>query len=148
MINKAVEALLLENADCFLIPDDKVIHVMDEHTLDHAILVLTQARYSKIVVLNRAGKIAGLLALSDIVSRMFDLTTIDPNNLEGLKVKDVMSTVVPLITDPFDVEVILNKLVDHPFLVVVDEYETFTGIVTRKEVLKSVNHMVHSLSDK
>lgn len=146
MINKTVEERLLENSDCFLIPDDKVVHVMDEHSIDHAILVLTQARYSKIVVLDREGKIAGLLALSDIVNKMFDLTGIDPSNLEGLKVKDLMSTDVPVITDPFDVEVILNKLVDQAFLVVVDEYNVFTGIVTRREVLKSVNHLVHTIN--
>lgn len=145
MISEVVEELLLENSDCFLIPDDKVIHVMDENTLDHAILVLTQASYNKIVVLNREGKIVGLLGLSDIVNRMFDLTKIDPANLEGLLVSDVMSTDVPTITDPFDVEVILSKLVDNPFLAVVDEYDSFTGIVTRKEVLKSVNHMVHEI---
>lgn len=146
MISEVVEALLLENSDCFLIPDEKVIHVMDENPLNHALLVLTQASYNQIVVLNREGQIVGLLGLSDIINKMFDVTEINPSLLDGLSVSDAMRTEFPVITDPFDVENILHKLVDSPFLAVVDEYRTFTGIVTRKEILKSVNHMVHTIN--
>lgn len=145
MISEVVEALLLENSDCFLIPDEKVIHVMDENPLNHALLVLTQASYNQIIVLNREGKIVGLLGLSDIINKIFDVTEIEPSHLDGLTVRDAMKTDFPVITDPFDVENILHKLVDHPFLAVVDEHNSFTGIVTRKEILKSVNHMVHQL---
>ncbi|QIL46738.1 CBS domain-containing protein [Vagococcus coleopterorum] len=145
MISEAVENILLKNADCFLVSDEKVAHVMDENPLTHALLMLTQVKYTRIPVLNREGHIVGLIGLSNIVNQMFDLAEIDPSNLEGLLVKDVMETEVPIITDPFDVEDILHKLVDHPFLAVVDEYNCFTGIVTRREILKSVNHLVHEI---
>ena len=35
--------------------------------------------------------------------------------------------------------------IDQPFLVVVDDEGCFTGIVTRREIMKSVNYMIHDL---
>ncbi|MDF0480289.1 CBS domain-containing protein [Vagococcus sp. PNs007] len=145
MIGNKVKELLLENEDCFLIPDEKVAHVMDENPLNHALLVLSKVSYSRIPVLNRKGEIVGLIGLSHIMDAMFDLTEIDPENLNGRLVKDVMDTAIKTITLPYDIEYIMHLLVDHPFVPVVDENNCFAGIVTRREILKSVNHLAHSL---
>ncbi|GMC04309.1 hypothetical protein K4E_18530 [Enterococcus thailandicus] len=39
----------------------------------------------------------------------------------------------------------LHLLVNSPFLPVVTEEKVFKGIITRKELLKAVNFMVHEL---
>ena len=44
-----------------------------------------------------------------------------------------------------ELEDILHLLVDASFLPVVNEDNVFEGIMTRKEILKSVNHLVHEL---
>ena len=147
MIGNAVKTLLLENEENFLIPDDKVAHVMDINPLNHALLVLTKVKYTRIPVLDREGRIVGMIGLSDIVNVMFDLSEIDPDNLAGLVVADVMERDIKTISEPFDIEYILHLLVDHPFVPVVDQVGHFTGILTRKEILKSVNHMAHTLEN-
>lgn len=42
-------------------------------------------------------------------------------------------------------EEVLHLLVDASFLPVVDDNQRFKGIITRKEILKAVNHMAHEL---
>ncbi|WP_314064118.1 cyclic-di-AMP-binding protein CbpB [uncultured Vagococcus sp.] len=148
MIGNAVKTLLLKNEDSFLIPDEKVAHVMDTNPLNHALLVLTKVKYTRIPVLNREGEFVGLIGLSDIVNAMFDLTEIDPDNLTDLCVRDVMDTEIDTITQPYDIEYILHLSVDSPFIPVVDSNNHFAGIVTRKEILKSVNHLVHTLENE
>ena len=56
-----------------------------------------------------------------------------------------MQTDVPTIGLPYDIEEILHLLVDQPFLVVVDKNRIFTGIVTRREIMKGFNYTAHEL---
>lgn len=147
MIGKAVKEILLSNEETFLIPGEKVAHVMDTHPLNHALLVLTKVNYTKIPVLNRQDEIVGLIGLSEIVNAMFDVTEIDPDNLDDLFVKDVMDQRFKTIKQPYDIEYILHLLVDHPFIPVVDDAEKFMGILTRKEILKAVNQLAHTLEN-
>ena len=148
MIGNAVKEILLNNQDSFLIPGEKVAHVLDTHPLNHALLVLTKVSYTKIPVLNREDEIVGLIGLSEIVNAMFDVTEIDPSNLDDLVVADVMDTDFKTLNLPFDIEYILHVLVDHPFVPVVDQAKKFSGILTRKEILKSVNQLAHTLENE
>ena len=59
-----------------------------------------------------------------------------------------METEFPTITFNTDIEDVLNELVDHSFLCITNDEQEFVGIVTRKEVLKRVNYMVHELNRK
>ena len=48
MINRVVQDLLLEEKDKLFIVADKVAILEEDHTLDHAMLVLTHVRYIKL----------------------------------------------------------------------------------------------------
>ena len=52
MISKAVEQMLNQRKDKFLIPAEIVANVQETNTLDHAFLVLTKVKYAKIPVLD------------------------------------------------------------------------------------------------
>ena len=43
-------------------------------------------------------------------------------------------------------EDVLRDLVDQSFICITNENQEFLGIVTRKEVLKRINFMVHELT--
>lgn len=148
MIGNAVKEMLMKNQETFLIPGEEVAHVLDTHPLNHALLVLTKVNYTKIPVLNREDEIVGLIGLSEIVAAMFEVTEIEPANLDHQIVRDVMDTSFKKLHLPFDIEYILHVLVDHPFVPVVDQQEHFIGILTRKEILKSVNQLVHTIENE
>ncbi|GKS80837.1 CBS domain-containing protein [Ligilactobacillus pabuli] len=147
MIAKAVEQLMEQRKDKFMIPAELVANVLENNNLEHAFLVLTKIRYAKIPVLDSKQHFKGLLSLSMITETMLGLNGIDPSKLSRATVADVMETDVKTVQPPFKLEDILHILVDENFVVVTDEEGVFTGIITRRELLKSVNHMAHEIGD-
>lgn len=147
MIGKKTQNLLLENQDEFIIPGENVATVLYSHPLEHALLVLSKVGYNQIPVLDSEDHLVGLISLANIVDKMMGLTGVDTQCLEGLTVADVMEVNVPCIKE-FDLEDILHLLVNRSFLPQVDEAGVFVGIITRQEILKSVNHLVHQLEKR
>ena len=61
MIAKSIESLFEQRQDHFLIPAEIVANVQETNHLDHAFLVLTKIKYSKIPVLDNEQHFKGLL---------------------------------------------------------------------------------------
>lgn len=150
MIGNAVKELLLENEANLLVDGENVATLMDTNNLEHALLVLTNIGYSRIPVLNKDEKFVGLVSLSNVVSEMFETEKIDPDRLSHILVADVMDTDVKTVSvsTPYNIEKILNLLVNTNFIPAVDDDNNFKGIITRREILKSVNHLAHELELK
>lgn len=148
MIDSAVKRMLTDHQEKFLIPGSMVANVMDTNNLYHAFLVLTKVRYAKIIVLDRDGKYRGLLSLPMITEQMLETESVDVEKLKHIKVEQVMQTDAPTIVDPYDVEQNLHLLTDQPFLPVVADNGDFTGIVTRREIFKAVNHLAHDIDEE
>ncbi|OJG12296.1 hypothetical protein RU93_GL000226 [Enterococcus aquimarinus] len=145
LIGKYTEELLKENQENFIVPAENVATVLYNHPLEHALLVLSKVGYAKIPVLDSEDRLVGLISLANIVNKMMGLTGFEYQLLEGLTVADVMEVNVPKVKQTEELEDILHLLVDASFLPVVNEDNVFEGIMTRKEILKSVNHLVHEL---
>lgn len=148
MLSATVRRLLTARENKFMIPADVVANVQESNNLEHALLVLTKIGYAKIPVLDSDGRFKGLLSLPMITNQMLGLDGIDTSVLGTMTVRDVMERDVATIKTPYDVEEVLRLLIDRNFLVVVDEKNHFMGIVTRREVMKSVNYMVHTLGEQ
>ena len=148
MIGKYTEALLLESQENVLVPADNVATVLYSHPLEHALLFLSKVGYAKITVLDSEDHLVGLISLANIIDRMMELTGFDTTLLNELTVSDVMEVNVPTVQPTAEFEDILHLLVNSSFLPVVDEEKVFQGIITRKEILKSVNHLVHELEKR
>ena len=146
MIHKRIQELLLEDRDKLFIDAEKVAILQEDHTLEHAMLVLTNVRYSLIPVLNKKNKIVGLISLAMILQKITGVEQIHMNQLGKYKVREVMRTEFPIIHQDTQVEEVLNELVDESFICIVNEENEFVGIVTRKELLKRINFMVHELT--
>lgn len=145
MIERTAETLIENQREHFLIPADKVANVFESNPLDHAFLVLTKVRYSKIPVLDNEQHFKGLISLAMITDSMLGLNGIDSTKLNKQKVAEVMRSDVPTVTNTESVEELLHLLVDQSFLVVTDQQNVFQGIITRREIMKAVNYMVHKL---
>lgn len=145
MLNPAIDHMMIENRNHFMIPSEMVASVNCDNALRHAFLVLTKMRYAKIPVLDNQDHFKGLLSLAMITDKMLGLDDLDLAILDDMCVKDVMQTDVMTIQNPYDIENVLHLLVDNPFLPVVQEDGTFTGIVTRREVMKGINYIGHNL---
>lgn len=138
----------MENQENFLVSAENVATVLYSHPLEHALLVLSKVGYAKIPVLDFEDHLVGLISLANIIDKMMGLTGFDTSLLDGLTVADVMEVNVSSIHPNGELEDLLHLLVNGSFLPVVDEENIFQGIVTRKELLKSVNHLVHELEKR
>ena len=144
MINQQIRQLMMDRREKFMIPASLVATVNEDNSLYHAFLVLTKDHYAKIVVVDNESHYRGLLSLSMITDELLETDRINQDKLQTMKVRDVMQTDAPVITDPYDVEENLHLLIDQSFLTVVSEHGEFTGIVTRRELLKAVNYAAHT----
>lgn len=145
MIDPAINEILMENKEHFVIPASRVATVQLDNSLTHAFLVLTKVRYSKIPVLGANDKFEGLLSMPMITETMLGLERIIFDKLDELCVRDVMQTGVATVENPYDTEEVLHLLVDNPFLPVVASTGEFTGIVTRREWMKTFNYLTHNI---
>jgi predicted transcriptional regulator len=146
MVDQPIKDLLLADHQTLIIPANIVANVMVNNDCYHAFLVLTKIGYSKIPVLDPEQHLCGLVSLSMITEKMLDVNHVVPENLRRLKVADVMETDFRSVEDPTDLDEILHLLVDNSFVPVVSDDQTFTGIITRRELLKRVNYLAHNFS--
>ena len=59
---------------------------------------------------------------------------------------NMTKTDVAVVAPDYNITEVLHKLVDEPFLPVVDDEGIFQGIITRKSILKAVNALLHDFN--
>lgn len=147
MIAKEFENFLLQQEDTFLTPAENLAVLIDTHNADHAILLLSQMTYSRVPVVTDQKKFVGTISLTDILSYQMQHEIPD----EEFMTTDIvyMAKKDDLTVGPdFTLTEVLHKLVDESFLPVVDQENTFQGIITRKSILKAVNALLHSFANE
>ena len=146
MIDEPIKKMIMADHDNLIIPANIVANVMVNNDCYHAFLVLTKVGYSKVPVLDNDQHLCGLVSLAMITEHMLDTNHVASENLRRLRVADVMQTDFRSIEDPTDLEEIL--LIDDNFVPVVSDEKTFTGIITRRELLKRINYLAHNFSEQ
>ncbi|GAW99126.1 cyclic-di-AMP-binding protein CbpB [Secundilactobacillus mixtipabuli] len=148
MIDEPIKKMIMADHDNLIIPANIVANVMVNNDCYHAFLVLTKVGYSKVPVLDKDQHLCGLVSLAMITEHMLDTNHVASENLRRLRVADVMQTDFRSIEDPTDLEEILHLLIDDNFVPVVSDEKTFTGIITRRELLKRINYLAHNFSEQ
>lgn len=147
MINKHIEELLLYDDSEIMIKSDDVATIRIENTLLHAMMILSTVGYSSIPVLDNQHRLQGTINLPRIIEGVKDQIHYDWDQLSKRKVKEVICHDYAVITTDADLEDVLHKLVDHNFVCVTDNDGIFSGIITRKAMLKRVNFLVHEIDN-
>lgn len=129
-----------------MIPSEKVAHVHINNPLEHAMLVLIKSGYSAIPVVDSKFKLKGLISMSLILDSILGIERIEVERLHNKVVEDVMNREVPIIHEDENLLKGLKLSIDHPFLCVVDDEEIFTGILTRRVILKYMNRYIHEMN--
>ena len=138
-----VYSILKNDIRDIIIPSDKVANVLVGNNLEHALLVLTKSGYTAVPVLDTDYKLHGLISTPLILDATLGLERIEFENLEHIKVEEVMHRDIPYLKldDPF--ERALNLLINNPFLCVVDDDFHFEGILTRRVILIKLAAFLH-----
>ncbi|MFD1705723.1 cyclic-di-AMP-binding protein CbpB [Siminovitchia sediminis] len=140
MISFKSQAVTEPKLSDYMIPSEKVAHVQIGNNLEHALLVLTKSGYSAVPVLDARFKLHGLISSAIITESILGLERIEFEKLSDKKVEDVMAVNIPIVLLNDDFKKVVNLLIDHPFLCVLDEEGYFEGIITRRALLKELKY--------
>ena len=147
MIAKEFELFLLEQEETFLTPAEKLAALIDSHNADHAILVLSQITYSRIPVVTYDRRFVGTIGLRDILAYQMEQGLTD-EQMASTDIVHMTKKDVAVVAPAYNITEVLHKLVDEPFLPVVDDEGMFQGIITRKSILKAINALLHEFNKK
>jgi len=127
----------------FVISSEKVAHVQSGNNAEHALLVLTKTGYSSIPVLDIKYRLIGLLSTKMITEAILGLERIEYEKLEHIKVDEVMERNVAYMKNTDTFRKALDLVINHAFICVIDEDQTFVGILTRRVILKQLKKYIY-----
>lgn len=139
-----MEKMLLNGLDTLIKPADELAVIGGNHTLDHALLLMTRNKYSLVPVIDEKSKLQGLISLAIIMDAIMDIEDVEFDKLGDIRVKEVMETDYPTVTADYDLENVLRKLVNNGFISVIDDEGILVGIITRQEILRGTNRILHN----
>ncbi|MEK3978266.1 cyclic-di-AMP-binding protein CbpB [Psychrobacillus sp. FSL K6-2836] len=127
----------------YIISAEKVAHVQLGNNAEHALLVLTKTGYSSIPVLDVKYRLQGLISSQQITDEILGLEHIEYERLPDLKVDDIMKKDIAVIHVDEKFQKGLDLLVNNPYICVVDDEQTFLGILTRRVILKQMKKYLY-----
>ncbi|VHG91650.1 CBS domain containing protein [Streptococcus pyogenes] len=88
----------------------------------------------------------GTISISDIMMYQSKRQLTDWE-MSQTDIGEMVNTKIETISITSSLTEIMHKLIDFPFLPVVDRANRFVGIITRKSILKAVNSLLHDFTD-
>lgn len=147
MIAKEFETYLQPFVPEYLTPAEDLALVMSNHKVGHVMLLLTRNGYSRIPVMSTDKRYMGTISMADILAYQAEKVLSEVDLME-LEIIEMLNHKIEILTDDADLTEILHKIVDFPFLPVIDQQGIFLGIITRKKVLKSINSLLHNFTQE
>lgn len=122
-----------------IIPIERVAHVQQNNSLEHALLVLVKSGYTAIPVLDKESKLIGVISKSSILDSILGLERIELDRLHDLKVATVMEAKVATMKLSETFAKALALSINNPFICMTDTEGAFKGILTRRSLLVFLN---------
>ena len=127
----------MNNILFFLTPKAMCQHVYDDFTIRQALEKMEAAGYAALPILNKRGEYRGTLTEGDLLWALKNMCYLDMRQAEAHRVMEITRRKdnVPVRVTPS-----MHDLVDHAttqnFVPVVDDKDTFIGIITRSSIIK------------
>lgn len=127
----------MNNILFFLTPKALCAFLYDDYTLRQALEKMESAGFSALPILNRRGEYRGTLTEGNLLRALKNLCYMDMRQAEAHRVHEVARRRDNI---PVKVTTTMHELVERAsaqnFVPVVDDKETFIGIVTRRAIIQ------------
>ncbi|MGM9590263.1 MAG: CBS domain-containing protein [Faecousia sp.] len=127
----------MNNILFFLTPKALCAHLYDDYTVRQALEKMESAGYAALSILNRQGEYVGTLTEGDLLWAIKNMCSMDMKQAETQKIMNISRRKDNV---PVRVTTSMQELVDRAsyqnFVPVVDDKNTFIGIVTRRAIIK------------
>lgn len=127
----------MNNILFFLLPKAMCTYLYDDYTIRQALEKMEVANYAALPILNRRGEYRGTLTEGDVLWAMKNMCYMDMRQAEARRIMEISRRKDNI---PVRVTTSMHELVERAyhqnFVPVVDDKDTFIGIITRRSIIK------------
>ncbi|MBO5048595.1 MAG: CBS domain-containing protein [Clostridia bacterium] len=127
-----------------LLPKSIVAYLYDDFTLRQALEKMRYHGYTHLPVITRDNRYYGTISEGDLLWYFMDAGTIDLAKCQETRIRDALTLKhYPPVPIDMNIPEVVDLLVSYNFLPVVDDRDSFVGIVTRNKILKKLSDANH-----
>ena len=127
----------MNNILFFLTPKAMCVYLHDDYTIRQALERMESAGYAALPILNKNGEYRGTLTEGDLLWAIKNMCYMDMRQAEAHRIMEISRRKDNV---PVRVTASMHDLIDRAagqnFVPVVDDKDTFIGIITRKAIIK------------
>ena len=124
------------NIAFFLTPKSEVAYIYEDYTIRQALEKMEYHKYSAIPIISKDGKYVGTITEGDFLWTLKNDLNLDLKGLEDVPVTDINRKMdnSPVSINA-DIEDLVIKSLNQNFIPVIDDQDTFIGIIKRRDVI-------------
>ena len=127
----------MNNILFFLTPKAMCAFLYDDYTIRQALEKMEVAGYNALPILNRRGEYRGTLSEGDVLWAMKNMCYMDMRQAEAHRIMEISRSKNYLtVRVTTSMNELIDKATQQNFVPVVDDKDTFIGIVTRKAIIQ------------
>ena len=127
----------MNNILFFLTPKALCVYIQDDCTVRQALEKMEHAGYAALTILSKDGEYRGTLTEGDLLWALKNMCNMDMRQAESRRIMEIsrrMDNVPVQVTT--SMQDLIERATTQNFVPVVDDKDTFIGIVTRKAIIK------------
>ncbi len=127
----------MNNILFFLTPKAMCAHVYDDYTIRQALEKMEASGYAALPILNRRGEYRGSLTEGDLLWALKNMCYMDMRQAEARRIMEITRRKdnIPIRVNT-DMQSLVQRASTQNFVPVVDDKDTFIGIITRSAIVK------------
>lgn len=121
----------------FLTPKSEVAYIYEDYTMRQALEKMEYHRYSSIPIISKDGKYVGTITEGDLLWTLKNDFSLDLKSIEDIPIMNVKRRMdnTPVSVNA-DIEDLISKSMNQNFVPVIDDQNTFIGIIKRREIIE------------
>jgi len=135
----------MNNILFFLLPKAMCAFVYDDYTIRQALEKMESAGYAALPILNKRGEYRGTLTEGDLLWALKNMCYMDMRQAEARRIMEISRkreyVPVRVTTGMHD---LVQRASNQNFVPVVDDKDTFIGLVTRSAIIKYCSEQIFS----
>lgn len=125
------------NIAFFFTPKIDLVFMNMNSTMRQALEKMEYYRYSAIPLVDDNGKYVGTLTEGDLLWKLKNTPSLSFNNTQDIRLSDIsLHNVNEPVAINAEIEDLFSRAIDQNFVPVVDDKDTFIGMVKRKEIIE------------
>ena len=133
----------MDNILFFLKPKAMCAYLYDDYTMRQALEKMESAGYAALPILNKRGEYRGTLTEGDLLWGMKNMCYMDIRQAEAHRIMEISRRKdhIPVRVNT-SMQDLIHRASTQNFVPVVDDKDTFIGIVTRRAIIEYCSHQL------